>query len=69
MKGAKPKMQETKVIPNRMKFRWDIKEVVSRTWVERFALARSGAFTWKERKNGTGKDKEKICREYKQRSW
>ena len=30
-------MQETEVIPNRMKFRWDIKEVVSRTWVERFA--------------------------------
>lgn len=34
---GKLKMQETIVTPNRMKFRWNANEVVSRTWVKGFS--------------------------------
>lgn len=34
MKGAKPKIQEIEVTPHRMKFRQDMEEVDSRTWVK-----------------------------------
>lgn len=37
VKRGKPKMQETIVTPNRMKFRWNANEVVSRTWVKGFS--------------------------------
>ena len=36
MKWAKPKIQETNVIPQKMKLRQDTEEVGSKTWVGGF---------------------------------
>lgn len=63
MKGAKPKMQETEVSPDRRKFRQGIEEVGEGTT---FGKGES-IFRQKER-TGLVKMKRKSA-EYKERSW